>query len=69
MAMQPATLNPLKPVGFLLLLMGWGLVVFAIVLLKPGISREGFVAAGAAVEVLGLTLVVRSHITPKQERD
>jgi hypothetical protein len=45
------------------------LVLAAVVLLKqPGI-RSSFVVAGLAVELLGLVLVVRSHISPAPERN
>jgi hypothetical protein len=68
MAASPKTPDPLRPVGFLLLLMGWFLVLSAIVLLKQEAMRGGFVLAGVSVEALGLFLVVRSHIAPKPER-
>ena len=42
--------DPLKPLGFLLLLMGWVLALSAIVLLKQEAARGGFVLAGLAVE-------------------
>jgi hypothetical protein len=54
--------------GFLLLLSGWLLVLSAIVLLKSPSSRAGFVLAGVAVEALGLTLVMRSHLIPREEK-
>jgi hypothetical protein len=59
----------MKPAGFLLLITGWILVLSALVLLKQAAARGGFVAAGMAVEVLGLVLLVRSHIAPKPERN
>ena len=68
MAKSSGGLNPLKPAGFALLLAGWGLVVAAIVLLNREVAREAFVAAGVAVEALGLVLVVRAHLAPKPER-
>jgi hypothetical protein len=62
-------MDPLKPLGFLLLVTGWILVLAAVVLLKqPGV-RTGFVLAGVGVEILGLVLVVRSHISPAPERN
>ena len=69
MAATPKRFDPLKPAGFFLLIMGWFLVLSAIVLLKPAPARGGFVLAGLAVEILGLVLVVRSHIAPKPERN
>ena len=68
MAAIPKRTDPLKALGFLLLLMGWILVLSAVILLKqPGV-RDVFVLAGLGVEVLGLVLVVRSHIAPAPER-
>ena len=57
----------MKFVGFLLLLTGWFLVLAAIVLLASPSSRTGFVLAGLAVEVLGLTLVIRSHLIVRED--
>jgi hypothetical protein len=57
----------MKVAGFLLLLAGWGLVLTALVLLaKPG-ARTAFVLAGLAVEVLGIVLAARGHLTLKQD--
>jgi hypothetical protein len=61
--------DPLKPAGFLLLIMGGILVLSAVILLKGEPARGGFVVAGMGVEALGLVLVVRSHIAPKAERN
>jgi hypothetical protein len=58
----------MKVAGFLLLLAGWGIVLSAAALLKPSAARSLFVVAGAGVEVMGLVLVVRSHIVPKGDR-
>lgn len=69
MAEASRTPTLLTPVGFLLLLTGWILVLSAIVLLKTDPARSGFVFAGMAVELLGLVLVVRAHIAPKPERN
>jgi hypothetical protein len=54
--------------GFLLLLSGWGIVLAALVLLAAETPRTSFVLAGIGVEVLGLILVVRSHLVPRRER-
>lgn len=54
--------------GFLLLLSGWGIVLAALVLLAAETPRASFVLAGLGVEVLGLILVVRSHLVPRRER-
>ena len=58
----------MKSAGFLLLLAGWAIVLTAIVLLPSAASRTGFVLAGVGVEVLGLIVVIRSHLTPRGER-
>lgn len=58
----------LKPAGFLLLITGWILVLFALVLLKQPAARGGFLAAGLGVETLGLVLAARSFVAPRPER-
>ncbi len=58
----------MKLAGFLLLLAGWVIVLAAVVLLVPGLPRTGFVLAGIGVEVLGLIVVVRSHLALQEER-
>ena len=58
----------MKVAGFLLLLAGWGIVLSAAALLKASAARSVFALAGAAVEVMGLVLVIRSHIVPKGDR-
>lgn len=52
----------MKPLGFLLLLAGWLIVLTAIVLLPSPAARAPFIMAGIAVEVLGFALVVRGHL-------
>jgi hypothetical protein len=52
----------MKLAGFLLLVAGWAIVVFAVALLPSAGVRAGFVLAGIAVESLGLALAVRSHL-------
>jgi hypothetical protein len=59
----------MKLAGFLLLLAGWGLVLSAVVLLASPPPRAAFVLAGVAVELLGLGLIVRTHLIPHPERD
>jgi hypothetical protein len=54
--------------GFLLLLAGWCIVLSAAALLKPSAARAAFALAGTGVELMGLVLVVRSHIAPKGDR-
>ncbi len=51
----------MKIAGFLLLLVGWIIVLTAVVLLKPTPAQGGFVLAGIGIEVWGLVLVARSH--------
>jgi len=58
----------MKFVGFLFLLTGWLLVLAAIVLLASPPPRAGFVLAGVAVEALGLTFVIRSHLILREDK-
>jgi hypothetical protein len=58
----------MKAVGFLMLLAGWFLVLAAIVLFVSQSLRATFVLAGIAVETLGLILVFRSHLIPREEK-
>jgi hypothetical protein len=58
----------MKAVGFLMLLAGWLLVLAAIVLFAAPPLRTAFVLAGSAVETLGLILVFRSHLIPREEK-
>lgn len=55
----------MKLAGFLLLLAGWGIVLTAVALLELAVPRIVFVLAGIGVEILGLVLVVRSHLTQR----
>lgn len=57
----------MKAAGFLLLPAGWVLVLAAIALLPPAGPRGAFLLAGVGVEVLGLVLAARSHLTPKED--
>jgi hypothetical protein len=56
----------MKVAGFLLLIAGWILVLAAIALLTAAGPRVAFLLAGLGVEVLGLVLVARAHLTPKE---
>ena len=58
----------MKVVGFLMLLAGWFLVLAAIVLFAAPSLRVAFVLAGIAVETLGLVLVFRAHLIPREEK-
>ncbi len=53
--------------GFLFLSSGWLIVAAAVILLKSA-ALSGFVLTGAAVQILGLTLVVRTHVLPHGEK-
>ncbi len=57
----------MRLVGFLLLLAGWGLVLSAVALLASMGLRASFVLTGLGVELLGLFLVIRSHLPPRRE--
>jgi hypothetical protein len=58
----------MKLAGSGLLLAGWGLVLAALILLEPISSRAVFMAAGFAVEILGLILVARAHLVAREEK-
>ena len=53
----------MRLLGFLLLLAGWFIVLAAVVLLGPGAARAVFLLAGMGVEVIGLVIVFRSHLS------
>ena len=53
--------------GFLFLFSGWLIVLAAVTLLKSA-ALSGFVLTGFAVQLLGLTLVVRTHVIPHGEK-
>jgi hypothetical protein len=60
--------NPgMKFTGFLLLFAGWVIVLASMPLLASMKSRTAFVLAGLGVEVIGLVLVVRSHVALEDE--
>lgn len=59
----------MKIAGFLLLPTGWLLMLAALTLLSHPGPQSAFLAAGFAVEILGLVLFVRAHLTPKEDRD
>lgn len=48
---------------------GWIIVLTALVLLRASIAQAAFVTAGLGVEILGLVLFTRSHITLKRGRE
>jgi hypothetical protein len=51
----------MKPLGFVLLLAGWLIVLAAVVLLPSAAVRAAFAISGTAVELLGFALVARAH--------
>ena len=59
----------MKPLGFFLLLAGWGITLAAINMLMPGPPRAAFVLAGIGVEIVGLVLVIRGHRVPRGEEE
>ncbi len=54
----------MKILGFFLLLAGWLIALAALAILSAMAIRGAFVAAGIAVEVIGLVFVIRSHSVP-----
>jgi len=58
----------MKLAGFLLLLAGWVLVLATLALLGSASARMAFVLAGVGVEVVGMVLVVRSHVPVQEDR-
>ena len=58
----------MKLSGFFLLLAGGGLVLAAVALLASALPRTVFVLAGLGVEVLGMVLVVGSHLPEQGDR-
>ncbi len=55
----------MKLTGLLMMPAGWIIVVAAVALLRLLSAQELFVAAGCGVEILGLILIVRSHLAEK----
>ncbi len=53
--------------GFLFLSSGWLIVLAAVILLKSA-ALAGFVLTGLVVQLLGLTLVVRTHVLPHGDK-
>lgn len=48
---------------------GWFLVLAALVLLRAFLAQSLFIAAGAGVEIMGLVLFARAHLSPKRGRE
>jgi hypothetical protein len=53
--------------GFLFLMSGWVIVLAAVILLSSA-ALAGFVLVGFALQLVGLTLVVRSHVIPHGDK-
>jgi hypothetical protein len=58
----------MKIAGFLLLVSGWFLVLSALALLREPSPQALFVLLGMAVEVLGVAMVFRAHLTHNERR-
>jgi hypothetical protein len=57
----------MKVVGFFLLLSGWLIVLAALAVIGSGVPLQAFILSGVGVEVLGLALVIRSHLVPRRD--
>jgi len=57
----------MKLAGLFLLVAGCTILVAAVALLPSTGARAAFVAAGSAVELLGLALAVRAHVVLEAE--
>lgn len=58
----------MKLLGFFLQVTGWIIVMAAIALLEAA-PRTAFALAGFCVQMLGVTLAVRSHLIPHGEKE
>jgi hypothetical protein len=58
----------MRLLGFFLQIAGWIIVLAAIVLLQAA-AQASFALAGFGVELLGVTLAVRSHLIPHGEKE
>ena len=57
----------MKTAGVFLLFAGFAIVMSAFVLLSANALRIAFVLAGIVVQILGLVLTFRSHLTLDEE--
>lgn len=57
----------MKLVGFFLLLAGWAIVLAALGVIGSGVPLTAFILSGTGVEILGLVLVIRSHLIRRHE--
>ena len=58
----------MRLLGFFLQVAGWIIVMAAIALLQAA-PQTAFALAGFCVELLGVTLAVRSHLIPHGEKE
>ena len=58
----------MKAVGLFLLFAGFAIVMSAFVLLSVSSPRAMFVLAGIGVQLLGLVLTFRSHLSLEDQR-
>ena len=57
----------MKLIGVLMMPAGWAIALGAVALLSPGMAQGAFLLAGGGVEVLGLTLLARSHAGTQED--
>ncbi len=53
--------------GFFLLIAGWAIVLAALAVIGTGVPLIAFILSGTGVEILGLALVIRSHMIRRHE--
>ena len=58
----------MRLLGFFLQVAGWIIVLAAIALLRAA-PQTAFALAGFCVELVGVTLAVRSHLIPHGEKE
>jgi len=58
----------MRLLGFFLQIAGWIIVLAAIALLQAA-PQTAFALAGFCVELLGVTLAIRSHLIPHGEKE
>ncbi|HKW18131.1 MAG TPA: hypothetical protein VJO35_11555 [Terriglobales bacterium] len=57
----------MRLIGFLLLISGWAIVVAALLMLHNR-AVYVFVVLGVAVEILGLSLVAKTHLATNEKQ-
>lgn len=57
----------MKLLGFFLLLAGWAIVLAALAVIGASSPLAVFILSGTGVEILGLVLVMRSHMIRRHE--